>query len=1250
MAGSLSLADAARVVAVRAGALAEISGRGGVLSVALGEDELARHLRRFDGRLSIAAVNGPRSIAVAGDTDALEELEAACRGEEVRVRRLPVTIAAHSAHVESVREVLLHGLAGVEPRAGEIPFYSAVTGGVLPGTSLDAEYWYRNLREPVRFDRAVAALLGEGRRGFVEISPHPVLGVGVSEAAEQLRAGAHRAAGTAEHDGDAPSPICVLGSLRRGEGGAARWLRALGEAWICGVDVDWTAVLGGGRTVALPGYPFRRRRFWFDAFGDGRGVGRGHVETGHRLIAAGLELAEDGGWVFTGSVSMLDQPWVEDHVVAGLVIVPGATFVDAALWIGGLVGCEVLEDLVHEAPLVLSRERPVAQLQVTIGAPDEDGRRSIAVCSRCEDVDDPGAVSGWVRNGRGIIAPADPDEDCELPAEALAGGSWPPAGAEPVPVDEVYDWLAGVGLDYGPAFTGIRAAWRRGAEVFTELRLPEPESERVAGFGVHPALLDAVLQSSVVFMRENWPAELEFGVMPFAWTRARMHGRGASILRVRVREAGGGGYSFIACDEHGRLVFSADSLAFASLPAEALAQLRGVGSDSLFEVRFEPAGGGSLEIGASSEREATWAVLDGFGHAQAVPADRVLGFDELAALPGDRQPRFVFAGFDGGGAGIDGGGAGIDGGGAGTAGERLLAAIRDVLLRGLGLLQECSGEDRLSGSKLVLLTRRAVCAVAGESVEDLSAAPLWGLVRSAQSEHPGRFVLVDVDEHELSLDALAGVLAAGGEQQLAVRGGEILAGRLRRVELSGDAPRERAESTGGVAAEHGAGAWQGSVLITGGTGAIGSAVARHLVREHGARSLMLLSRRGSEADGAAELEAELSGLGADVRVLACDASDREQLSHALSLVPSERPLSAVLHVAGALDDALIGALDAERFEAVLPPKLDAAWHLHELTADMGLGAFVLFSSAAGVVGGPGQGNYAAANAFLDALAARRQASGLAGLSIAWGWWQSVDGMTRDLTDADEARIRRSGMLALSREQGLSLFDVASAQRRPLLMAARLNMEMLRAQARAGAMPAMLDGLVRVPASSEQQGSESLARRLAGVPERQRSRVVLDLVLAEVASVLGHSSVDQVEPDRAFKDLGFDSLAAVELRNRLARLSGVQLPATVVFDHPNAASLSDHLLAEISPALAEHGAAGELSERQLSQAIAEIPLARLRDAGVLDTLLRLAGLGLAETDDSGDERAGEDLIDQLDVESLVQMTLQQDAAATAGEAS
>ncbi|HEV7807386.1 MAG TPA: SDR family NAD(P)-dependent oxidoreductase [Solirubrobacteraceae bacterium] len=348
----------------------------------------------------------------------------------------------------------------------------------------------------------------------------------------------------------------------------------------------------------------------------------------------------------------------------------------------------------------------------------------------------------------------------------------------------------------------------------------------------------------------------------------------------------------------------------------------------------------------------------------------------------------------------------------------------------------------------------------------------------------------------------------------------------------------------------------GTVLITGGTGGLGALFARHLAEAHGARRLLLVSRRGLAADGAAELVAELGALGCVVQVAACDVADRGQVAQLIDSL--EHPLTAVVHAAGVLDDGLIESLTAEQLQRVMRPKLDAALNLHELTVGMDLSAFVLFSSVAVLVGSPGQGNYAAANASLDALAQRRRAAGLPATSLAWGLWADATGMTGQLDDSDLARLERIGVQPLDAELGLELFDQASRLDDALLVPVRLDLAALRAQARVGMLPTLLRGLVRAPAQRAKSGG-SLAQRLAGVPEADWQKIVLDLIQAQVAAVLGHASAEAVDPDRAFKELGFDSLAAVELRNRLTQASGLRLPTTLVFDHPTPAAIANHVL-------------------------------------------------------------------------------------------
>jgi NAD(P)-dependent dehydrogenase (short-subunit alcohol dehydrogenase family)/acyl carrier protein len=372
----------------------------------------------------------------------------------------------------------------------------------------------------------------------------------------------------------------------------------------------------------------------------------------------------------------------------------------------------------------------------------------------------------------------------------------------------------------------------------------------------------------------------------------------------------------------------------------------------------------------------------------------------------------------------------------------------------------------------------------------------------------------------------------------------------------------------------------GTVLVTGGTGTLGALVARRLVTGHGVRSLVLTSRRGLEAPGAGELAGELAALGARVEVVACDVADRAGVEAALGAVPVEFPLRAVVHAAGVLDDGVVGALSRESLERVLRPKADAAWHLHELTRDLDLSAFVLFSSAAGILGSAGQGNYAAANAFLDGLAGVRRGAGLPAVSLAWGLWAQASGMTGHLTAADLGRLERGGLGALSSDEGLELFDrVWREAADPVLVPVKLDTAVLRRQATRGtAVPPLLAALARTGASTGTalptaaaspsagaKGTDGWESRLAGVsPERQRE-LVLDLIRSQVATVLGHRSYEEIPVGQAFKELGFDSLTAVELRNRLNAETGLRLPATLVFDHPTPAALTEHIHTRLAPA-------------------------------------------------------------------------------------
>ncbi|CAL9356448.1 SDR family NAD(P)-dependent oxidoreductase [Streptomyces sp. enrichment culture] len=1077
--GALSLEDAAKVVALRSRAIVRLAGTGGMVSVALPAGEVGELVARWDGAIDIAAHNGPRSVVVAGEVTALEELVAHCKANGLRAKRIPVDYASHSAHVDSVRDELLDALSSLTPRAVDVPFLSTVTGQPLDGTELDGSYWFSNLRRTVRLEEATRTLLAQGHRVFIEASAHPVLTVALQETID-----------------DTPYDSAVtVPSLHRDEGGIDDFLASAAQAHVSGAPLDWTAVVGGpGAVVDLPTYPFQRRRHWLEgpaSAGDAGGLGM--AAERHPLIGAALWTADQDKLVLSGRISLTTQPWLADHAVAGTVLLPGTAFVDLAIRAGDHTGLDELDELTLQAPLVLAGRGGV-QLQVVVDAPDEEGRRALSVHSRPEPEPDAAAVHPWTLHATGVLGHAK-----EGPA-VQASTPWPPAGAEPVDLTAAYDTLAERGFQYGPAFQGLRALWRADREMFAEVALPEGVAP--GEFGIHPALLDAALHPLAL-------AEDSRLALPFAWTGVRLYAVDAGVVRVRITPEGSGAALSLA-DASGAPIASVRTL---GLRAVDPARIAGSGAPRrpLLQVEWTTAPEAAPATG--------WAVVGASGPGLPAPLG---SYPDLAGTVG--APPLVVVPFPG-----------EDGPGA-------------VAHRALRLAQEWLAEERFADSRLVFVTRDATTA---RTEAGLGSAPVWGLVRTAMAEHPGRFGLLDLTDWDVSEAELGRALAVP-DAQVSLRDGALLVPRLVTSPTAGDDTVPALDPAG-------------TVLVTGATGTLGRLFARHLVTAHGARHLLLVSRRGRDAAGMPELEVELAAHGAAVSVVVCDTADRTAVAALLDAIPSEHPLTAVLHTAGVLDDGTLHALTARQLDDVLRPKVDAARHLHELTADLDLDAFVLFSSLAGTVGTAGQANYAAANTYLDALAHHRQALGLPGTSLAWGLWAEGSGMTGHLTDADLARMARGGIAPLGSEQGLALFDAALATRRPMLVPALLDYTGLRARSEDGTLPALFHGLVRPArrtAAGERAGGNSLRERLAPLAPQDQERALLELVRGVVASVLGHTDAGQVAPDRAFNELGFDSLKAVELRNRLNAATGLKLPATLVFDHPSTVELAGFLRTEL----------------------------------------------------------------------------------------
>ena len=1244
VAGVFSLEDACVLVAARGRLMGSLPGVGAMVSVGASEEEVRPSLAGLEDRVVVAGVNGPASVVLSGDEDVV--LESAKLWEErgFKTKRLRVSDAFHSPRMDAVLPEFAEVVGGLSLAPPAIPIVSNLTGEPVSVEDVcSVEYWVRHVREPVRFMDGVRWLGAHGTLNFLELGPGGVLSAMGQECYEGRArskggedAGATQpgedagAAESGEDDGatTAGVPAAFVPALRGERSEPQTLLAAVGELWVRGVDVDWEEMLGGPGVgcVGLPSYAFQRERFWLSpGAGAGDVASIGQAPAGHPLLGAVVGLAGGEGCVFTGRLSLEGLPWLADHAVMGVVLLPGTAFLELALHAGGVAGCPVVRELMLEAPLVLG-EGDGVQVQVVVGEPGEGGERSVGVYSRLEGA--PGLDAGldrdgerqWTRHASGALAP---EEEAAADARALElAGSWPPPGAEAVEVDDADERLADVGVEYGLAFRGVRRMWRRGGEIFAEVALGDEQRAKAGSYGVHPALLDAALHASALaLLGDGASGGSSDGAdtvrLPFAWGGVRLSAVGASSLRVRLSGTGGGNgngpaadgdLSLVAVDDDGRLVVSVDSLAAREMSMRQLADERDP-RESLFRVDWVPL---PAAVGAIPDTGA-WAVLSSGdsevvrGAADAWPALEV--FEDLAALrraldAGAQPPGVVLLGRCPDGREDvaleeDGTQAGEET--AGEGGDRALPErALDLVCGVLGVVQEWLSDERFSGSRLVVITRGAVDASPGDGVEDLAGAAVWGLLRSAQMEHPGAILLVDVDGREESWGVL-GRAIAGDEPQVAVRAGEALAPRLARATGSPAGARPAGAPVGDAAAARG-GVEPGadgvpappdglparpdelpappdgvpappdglptplkserSVLITGGTGVLGGLLARHLVAEHGVRSVLLASRRGPRAPGAQELQGDLEALGARVSVVACDVSDRRAVQALLEEVPEEFPLGAVVHAAGALDDGLIESLTAERVRRVLAPKLDGAWHLHELTRHMDLQAFVLFSSAAGTFGSPGQGSYAAANTFLDALAAHRRARGLTGVSMAWGFWEQATGLTSDLDEVSRSRIARSGVGGLSSEQGLELYDAASALEEPLLLPVRLDVATLRRQARAGLLPPLLRGLVRVP-TPRAADSGSLVRRLAGAPEAEHEGIVLELVCTETAAVLGHANSRAIDPQRTFQELGFDSLTAVELRNRLNTITGMRLDATLVFDYPRPAQVASHILEQVS---------------------------------------------------------------------------------------
>lgn len=732
VAGALSLPDAARIVALRSRAIGTLAGTGAMVSVNAAAERVGELLGEIGG-LTVAAVNSPRTTVVSGSPEAAAALLSACERADIRARRIGSDVAGHSSHFDVLREEVRSAVAPVVARDTGIEFFSTVTGDRLAPGELGPDYWFRNMRETVRFDDGFQAAYQSGYSAFLEMSTHPVLPAAMHESLEYW-------------GGDAET-VLITGSVDRNDDGLHGFLTALARAHVRGVSPDWATVFDGYRgAVELPTYAFQYQKYWLTAAGasfGGKPSGFGLSDPGHPLLGAMTELPGADRYQFTTRLSVTTHPWLADHALNGNVLVPGAMLLELALHVGDRVGCRRVDKLTMYTPITLP-DRGAVHVQLVVGERDRQGQRSLAIHARPETDDDTRAENLWSLHAEGQVSTAEADAGDRQGLEI-----WPPIGAEvALEPAATYEGLAALGYQYGPVFRGMRAVWRRGDEVFAEIGLPESVSD-ADKFGLHPALLDSALQATAAVSELT---SVQGGAirLPFAWEQVSLFAVGASALRVRLTPAGTDRVRWLLCDGSGHPI-GMGVLQVRTISLTKLAE-RGLSAEqeSLFRVDW-------MRVPLAARHSAAtgrWAVVGlspGFGDAESLAAHE----DIESVLSEESVPAVVLWSLIGQ---------------PGTVRDRLATVLHGV--------QRWLADDRFADTKLVLLTRGAHAADDSEDVTDAAAAAIWGLVRSAQSENPDRIVQLDLDGGTPALDDIASALRTD-EPEILWRRGEFLGRRIR---------------------------------------------------------------------------------------------------------------------------------------------------------------------------------------------------------------------------------------------------------------------------------------------------------------------------------------------------------------------------------------------------------------------------------------------------------------------------------------
>lgn len=1086
-AGVFSVEDGARLVAARGRLMQSLCRPGAMLALDAPEERVAPLVEARHERVSIAAINGPRQTVIAGEESEvaaiLEEMERA----GVRARRLSVSHAFHSPLMQPMLDRFAEVARAVRYAAPRTSIVSNVTGA----TGADfarAEYWVQHVLAPVRFADGMRALHAAGARLFVELGAQPTLA----------------AMGAACLPGDAGATF--LPSLRKGRDDAQVALGTLCALWSAGAEIDPRTSSAEGRRVELPTYPFERERHFVEvgAPPPPRIPATGHPLLGARVPAAGA-LA-----VFESTLTREGLPWLGDHLVFDLAVMPGAALVEWAQAAGDAhfgAGAYSVGELAFEQPLIVP-DGVALRAQVVLTESDHEGGR-VAIAIHTQPAT--GAES-WTRHAAGRL----------VPSRSASPRNMPEARGKSLAPETIYEMFAAAGLRYMSAFRAVRRAWRSDdGAVVAELALDERTAAEVDRYGMHPALFDAALHSLVLAEAATLRGEL---FLPVAFRDVRFGASGAASARVRgevfARSSESIQASVTVWSAEGDLILEVGRMECKRVvPADI--RPRGVVDDLLFSVEWKSLPEMAFERSALEGR----SYLIGGGETPLS-----LALEQSLRSAGARVTRAGAApeGFEG----VDGVVLFVAAGG--TASEAALGALPWA---------QAAARHNASAPRLLWVTERGQ-AVRLEDDVSPAASACWGLGRVLLVEQPAWSTsIVDVESFSgasVAAKLVAELCADDGESQVAWRGERRYAARLARAVRAEAAARPLRLA-------------DGPVLVTGGLGGIGLALARHLADRHGARHLVLMGRSAPTALASAAVEA-LRATGVRVEIANADVADRSALARVLEGLP---PLRAVFHAAGTGDAVLLAQQTAERFSRTLDAKVGGAWNLHELTAGMPLEAFVLFSSIASVIPTAGPSAYATANAFLDGLAQHRRARGLVGQSVAFGPWAGT-GMLQALAASEQQRLAQEGTPAMDPARALAGLDAAVTRDDAHLVVASIDLERRRRLHPSGSVPSLWRQLVRARAQVPRGEDAALRHKLDAAEPHERRAVVEALVADVIARAMSLPKGTDIPRDRPLLDLGVDSLVGIDVRNRLAGALRIELSATLIWEHRTVQALAAHL--------------------------------------------------------------------------------------------